>query len=73
VDSFKLHSFNTDFTMADEPEIATKAPESDAQEDKQPTATITPATTNTTTTGESMFVGDTPAQEGVSMGVSLPY
>jgi hypothetical protein len=45
--------------MAD-PEIATKAPENDAAED-----TKAPAPT------QSLILGDTPAQGGASLGVSL--
>ena len=45
-----------------DPEVATKAPESDALED-------TKQVSQQTTTQQSIFPGDTPAQTGASLGV----
>lgn len=53
-----VHIFDSINNMADD-EIATKAPESDAQESQKDGA------------GESVFPGDSRAQDGPSMGVSF--
>lgn len=56
---YPLESINS--TIMSDPEVATKAPESDAMEGR--------SSAQKSTATESPFPGDTPAQAGASLGV----